>query len=115
MNSLAGRRLETPPAFQVCRCSPEDRKQEGTHVRHLRPLDAGVILITFQRASLFTHLNLFKPTCPRRIPTICEAARLATENVMQTRIKATDAQMNKLVYGLYGLKDAEIAVVEGAG
>jgi len=44
------------------------------------------------------------------------AARLATEkNVMQQQIEATDAQIDRLVYDLYGLTDAEIAMVEGAG
>ena len=44
------------------------------------------------------------------------AARLVTEkNMMQQQIEATDAQIDTLVYDLYGLTDAEIAVVEGAG
>ncbi len=44
------------------------------------------------------------------------AARLATErNVMQQQIEATDTQIDRLVYDLYGLTDAEIAMVEGAG
>jgi len=42
------------------------------------------------------------------------AARLATErNVMQQQIEATDTQIDRLVYDLYGLTDEEIAVVEG--
>ena len=44
------------------------------------------------------------------------AARLATEkNVMQQQIEATDTQIDRLVYDLYGLTDDEVAVVEGAG
>ncbi len=42
------------------------------------------------------------------------AARLTTEkNMLQTQIEATDTQIDKLVYDLYGLTEAEIAVVEG--
>ncbi len=44
------------------------------------------------------------------------AARLnAEKNVMQQQIEATDTQIDRLVYDLYGLTDAEIAVVEEAG
>ncbi len=43
------------------------------------------------------------------------AARLATEkNMLQQQIEATDAQIDRLVYDLYGLTSAEIAIVEGA-
>ena len=45
-----------------------------------------------------------------------KAARLATEkNMLQTQIKATDTQIDALVYALYGLTGDEIKVVEGAG
>lgn len=44
------------------------------------------------------------------------AARLnAEKNVMQQQIEAMNKQIDKLVYDLYGLTDAEIAVMEGAG
>jgi len=44
------------------------------------------------------------------------AARLTTEKTMlQTQIEATDTQIDKLVYALYGLTEDEIKVVEGAG
>jgi transcriptional regulator len=35
--------------------------------------------------------------------------------VLQRQIETTDRQIDALVYRLYGLTDAEIAVVEGAG
>ncbi len=42
------------------------------------------------------------------------AARLATEkNMIQQQIEQADAQIDKLVYALYGLTENEIAVVEG--
>ncbi len=42
------------------------------------------------------------------------AARLATEkNMLQTQIEATDTQIDRLVYDLYGLTEDEIKVVEG--
>ncbi len=45
-----------------------------------------------------------------------KAARLATEKTMlQTQIEAADAQIDKLVYALYGLTEDEIKVVEGTG
>jgi hypothetical protein len=34
--------------------------------------------------------------------------------VLQRPIEATDCQIDALVYALYGLRDAEVAVVEGA-
>jgi hypothetical protein len=34
---------------------------------------------------------------------------------LQRQITATDHQIDKLVYELYGLSDDEIAIVEGAG
>jgi hypothetical protein len=44
------------------------------------------------------------------------AARLVAEKaMMQQQIEATDKQIDALVYDLYGLTDAEIALVEGAG
>jgi hypothetical protein len=44
------------------------------------------------------------------------AARLVTEkNMRQQQIEATDAQIDRLVYDLYGLTDEEIKIVEGAG
>jgi hypothetical protein len=33
--------------------------------------------------------------------------------MIQCRINATDAEVDRLVYGLYGLTDEEIAIVEG--
>ena len=35
------------------------------------------------------------------------------KTVMERQIAATDAQIDKLVYELYGLTDEEIAIVEG--
>jgi hypothetical protein len=43
------------------------------------------------------------------------AARTPTEQTMLDRqIAATDAQIDRLVYALYGLTEAEIALVDGA-
>jgi hypothetical protein len=43
------------------------------------------------------------------------AARTPPERtVLQNQIDATDAQIDRLVYELYGLTDAEIAIVEGS-
>lgn len=43
-------------------------------------------------------------------------ARLASEKaMMQQQIEATDKQIDRLVYDLYGLTDEEIKVVEGDG
>ena len=43
------------------------------------------------------------------------AARTAHDNTLiQRQIDATDRQIDRLVYELYGLSDAEIAIVEGA-
>jgi hypothetical protein len=35
--------------------------------------------------------------------------------IVQRQISATDAEIDRLVYELYGLTDAEIATVENAG
>ena len=35
--------------------------------------------------------------------------------MLQMQIEATDAQIDKLVYDLYGLTEDEIKVVEGTG
>ena len=44
------------------------------------------------------------------------AARLTTEkNMLQMQIDATDTQIDRLVYDLYGLTEDEIKVVEGTG
>ena len=44
-----------------------------------------------------------------------QAARVPDEKVMiQRQIDATDRQIDMLVYELYGLTDAEIAIVEDA-
>ena len=37
------------------------------------------------------------------------------KTVLQRQIEATDREIDRLVYELYGLNDEEIAVVEGAG
>ena len=37
----------------------------------------------------------------------------AQKGVIQRQIDATDAEIDRLVYDLYGLTDEEIAVVEG--
>ncbi|MDQ2798358.1 MAG: hypothetical protein M3Y13_01795 [Armatimonadota bacterium] len=43
------------------------------------------------------------------------AARLGQEKtVLQQQIAATDAQIDRLVYDLYGLTEDEIKIVEGA-
>jgi hypothetical protein len=48
--------------------------------------------------------------CARRT-----AARTSTEQTLLDRqIAATDTQIDRLVYTLYGLTEAEIALVEGA-
>ncbi|MDQ3814705.1 MAG: hypothetical protein M3347_12240, partial [Armatimonadota bacterium] len=45
-----------------------------------------------------------------------DAARTGDEKErLRRRIEATDAQIDRLVYDLYGLSDEEIAIVEGAG
>jgi len=42
------------------------------------------------------------------------AARTAdAKTLIQRQIEATDRQIDRLVYELYGLTDAEIAIVEG--
>ncbi len=38
----------------------------------------------------------------------------ADRELYQRRIKATDRQIDQLVYGLYGLTEGEIEIVEGA-
>jgi len=44
----------------------------------------------------------------------CCSVKLGSEKEMiQCRINATDAEVDRLVYGLYGLTDEEIAIVEG--
>jgi hypothetical protein len=44
------------------------------------------------------------------------AARTGDEKVrLQRQIEATDAQIDRLVYDLYGLTEEEIGIVEGAG
>lgn len=44
-----------------------------------------------------------------------QSARTAHEKtVLQRQIDATDRQINRLVYGLYGLSEEEIAIVEEA-
>jgi hypothetical protein len=35
------------------------------------------------------------------------------KTLLQRQIEATDASIDKLVYGLYGLTEEEIAIVEG--
>ena len=43
-----------------------------------------------------------------------DVAKLGSEKEMiQRRINATDAEIDRLVYELYGLTDEEIAIVEG--
>jgi hypothetical protein len=43
-----------------------------------------------------------------------DAAKLGSEKEMiQRRINATDTEIDRLVYKLYGLTDEEIAIVEG--
>jgi hypothetical protein len=37
----------------------------------------------------------------------------AEKSVLQRQIEATDAQIDALVYALYGLTEAEIKIVEG--
>lgn len=37
----------------------------------------------------------------------------AEKTVLQRQIEATDAQIDALVYALYGLSEAEIKIVEG--
>ena len=40
-------------------------------------------------------------------------AKGATKTAIERRIKATDRQIDELVYELYGLTEKEIAIVEG--
>ncbi len=42
------------------------------------------------------------------------SGRQAARDLIATQIAATDRQIDALVYELYGLTEAEIAVVEGA-
>lgn len=55
----------------------------------------------------------------RRLPTYNEtdstARGLAVKTILQRQIEATDAQIDRLVYALYGLTEEEIAIVEGGG
>ena len=44
---------------------------------------------------------------------LAAAKSVAKREVVQRQIDATDAEIDRLVYGLYGLTDEEIAVVEG--
>ena len=37
------------------------------------------------------------------------------KTLLQRQIDATDKQIDRLVYGLYGLTEEEIAIVEGVG
>ncbi len=37
------------------------------------------------------------------------------KTVVQRQIDATDKQIDRLVYGLYGLTEEEVGIVEGAG
>ena len=43
-----------------------------------------------------------------------EAQTPPAKKRIQQQIRATDRQINQLVYELYGLTDEEIAIVEGA-
>jgi len=42
------------------------------------------------------------------------SANIASEKTMQRQIDATDRQIDKLVYELYGLTDEEIKIIEEA-
>ena len=48
------------------------------------------------------------------IPKLRSAASEAEKAVLQSAVKTTDAEINRLVYDLYGLTPEEIAIVEGA-
>ena len=43
-----------------------------------------------------------------------EAKTSHEQTILQRQIEATDRQIDKLVYALYGLTEEEIAIVEGA-
>ena len=49
---------------------------------------------------------------PRPVSTSARTAHDKT--LLQRQIAAADRQIDRLVYDLYGLSDAEIAIVEGA-
>ena len=52
----------------------------------------------------------------RRLHKELAAARTPTEKTpLQRQIEATDRQIDRLVYELYGLSEEEIRIVEGAG
>jgi flagellin-like hook-associated protein FlgL len=45
---------------------------------------------------------------------LASAKSQAQRAAIQRQIEATDAEIDRLVYGLYGLTKEEIAIVEGA-
>jgi hypothetical protein len=44
---------------------------------------------------------------------LAEAKSAAQKEIIQRQINATDAEIDRLVYELYGLTDDEIKIVEG--
>ena len=46
---------------------------------------------------------------------VASASNPADKQLYQRQIAATDRAIDRLVYGLYGLNEAEIRVVEGGG
>jgi hypothetical protein len=65
-----------------------------------RNLHNQIVSLVNQILSLYQRLN--------------EAQTPPSKRMIEQQIKATDRQINQLVYELYGLTDEEIAIVEGS-
>jgi len=53
-------------------------------------------------------------TAPRETSPTAAAQTAHEKTALQRQIAATDAQIDRLVYDLYGLTEEEIRIVEGA-
>ncbi len=60
-------------------------------------------------ATLFSWISSIKNNGPFH----CSAKLGSEKEMIQRRINATDAEIDRLVYELYGLTEEEIAIVEG--
>jgi len=60
------------------------------------------------------RFNLFKTTAAISTSSGQAARTGHDQTLLQRQIDATDAQIGRLVYELYALTDAEIAIVEGS-
>ena len=64
------------------------------------------------RRSTFVALTFPGPVC-RILYTVCCSLSQAKKDAIQNEIKATDKDIDALVYELYGLTEDEIRIVEG--